>query len=131
MVIAARDTMSGLTAAHTLVRQYVCGYVPPAVQLLGVVVTADRPGRLDGALRRRRASVAALAENLWTVDYHTHTALHLTEDLPTWGLRTPPPEGRRVDPRIHVPPDATACARALADLITARLSRSTDEGERP
>lgn len=116
VVIAARATMRGLTAAHALLRQHHTGGVPAHLVVIGVVVTADRPGRVPAPIRLYREKVAALAEGrLWTVDYHDDVSTMLAEELPQWQIGDAPV--KRPDLRRSPPESVVAAAAAITTSI--------------
>ncbi|MBE7190860.1 MAG: hypothetical protein INR66_00075 [Gordonia polyisoprenivorans] len=114
VVIAARDTMQSLTAAHALLRQWAAHRAGSAV-LIGVVVTADRPRGGSPALRRFRSVVTSLAPRHWLIDYHPIVAETLVADLPVWEPGQPRPSRRT--PLTESPPQQAVDAGL--DIVTA------------
>ncbi|GAA0439029.1 hypothetical protein GCM10010357_70540 [Streptomyces luteireticuli] len=68
VVLVARSSVHGLTAAQQAARQWAAGAVPGAV-LLGLVVVADAPGRLPRPLRDLHRLVTGGVPRTWTVPW--------------------------------------------------------------
>ncbi|WP_342760386.1 DUF6668 family protein [Nocardia arthritidis] len=83
VVVVARETIVGITAAHDLLRQHACGLAGPST-VLGLVTVAARPGRLQSDIRRYRSVVAGLVEHSWRVNWHNEWLVTPIKDLPEW-----------------------------------------------
>lgn len=92
-VLVARSNLTGLLAAQVALRQWAQPAARPAVQLIGLVVVADAPGRLPKPLRDLALLVAGAAPAVWHMDW-----------VEAW----------RTDP-----PTLVNCPRAVRDLVTA------------
>lgn len=68
VVLVARTHAAGLQAAQLAARQWASG-VLPGVDLLGLVVVADAPGRLPGPLRDLLRLVEGGVPRTWTVPW--------------------------------------------------------------
>ncbi|MFD8242382.1 DUF6668 family protein [Streptomyces albidoflavus] len=67
VVLVARSSASGLAAAQMAAAQWASGAVP--VDLLGLAVVADAPGRLPGPLRDLVRLVGGGVPHLWRVPW--------------------------------------------------------------
>jgi hypothetical protein len=81
VLLVCRADMRGLTAARSALTQWVSG-AAPAVDLLGLAVLADAPGKTPKALRDFAAIVGGGAPRFWTLPW-----------VEAWrqGESTPPP----------------------------------------
>ena len=68
VVLVARSHAGGLRAAQTAATQWAAGLVPH-VELLGLVIVADAPGRLPRPLRDLAQLVAGGVPRTWTVPW--------------------------------------------------------------
>ena len=68
VVLTARSNMHGLRAAQNAATQWASGLVPN-VNLLGLVIVADAPGRLPRPLRDFAKIVAGGVPRMWTVPW--------------------------------------------------------------
>jgi hypothetical protein len=66
-VLLARTSATGLLAARAALRQWAAGDAP--VELAGLVLLADAPGRLPGPLRDLAALVAGGAPRCWSIPW--------------------------------------------------------------
>lgn len=83
VLIACRSTASGLDAAHSAVLQHCTGSVAPC-ELLGVVVTADAPGKMPKSLAQRVEVLEDLSK-VWLLPYVDEFRRTLVKDLAVWG----------------------------------------------
>jgi hypothetical protein len=67
VVLVARTHAHGLKAAQLAIRDWTAGGVP--VQLLGLVLIADAPGRLPHALRQLAGLIAGGAPAVWSLPW--------------------------------------------------------------
>lgn len=106
-VVVARTNVRGLTAAKTAAKQWASGLVPE-VQLLGLVLVADAPGRLPRPLRDLSRVVGGGYPRMWQLPWVE--SWRLGDPV---GLDSAPREVRRLvdDLRTLLPtgvsPDAT------------------------
>lgn len=68
VLLVCRADMRGLTAARNALTQWVSG-AAPEVELLGIAVLADAPGKTPKALRDFAAIVGGGAPRLWTLPW--------------------------------------------------------------
>lgn len=68
-VVVARTHAHGLLAAQQALQQWAASAAGPAVQLLGLVLVADAPGRLPAPLRDLAKVVAGGAPRVWEVSW--------------------------------------------------------------
>lgn len=68
MVLVARTSHTGLAAAQTALAQWAAGDTPP-VDLLGLVLSADAPGRIPRALRELTQLVGGGAPRAWQLPW--------------------------------------------------------------
>lgn len=67
-VIVARSHLAGLQAAQAAAQQWASGRVP-SVQLLGLIIVADAPGRLPRPLRELQQIISGGVPRTWTVPW--------------------------------------------------------------
>jgi hypothetical protein len=96
VVLVARSSANGLRAAQNAAQQWASGMVS-GVELLGLVVVADAPGKLPKSLRDRVRLVSGGVPRLWEIPW--------TEP---WRLGEPP--------SAHLPKECGPLARDLARL---------------
>ncbi|MFR9769376.1 hypothetical protein [Nocardia sp. SC052] len=70
VIVAARLCMPGLTAAADRLREWHAGLAPDGVQVIGLVLTAARPGQVPMVVRRYRSVVAQLVEHVYQIAWH-------------------------------------------------------------
>lgn len=81
-VLTARTSAAGLLAAQAALRQWAAG--DTAVELAGLVLLADAPGRLPGPLRELAGLVAGGAPRCWSIPWIEQWRLgepHVSRDL--------------------------------------------------
>lgn len=93
VVLVARSTARGLGAARNAAQQWASGTVT-GIDLLGLVVVADAPGRRPKVLRDRVQLVSGAVPRLWEIPW-----------VEPWRLGEP-----------HVPKECAALARDLTRL---------------
>lgn len=82
VVVTARSNARGLRAAQTAVTQWAAGLVP-YVELIGLAIIADAPGRLPRPLRDLAQVVSGGYPRVWTVPWIESWRLGQAPDLPT------------------------------------------------
>ncbi|MES4886060.1 DUF6668 family protein [Streptomyces sp. NPDC000349] len=97
VVLVARSTAHGLAAAQSAAQQWASRMVT-GIDLLGLVVVADAPGRRPRALRDRVSLVSGAVPRLWEIPW-----------VEAWRLGEP-----------HLPKECASLARDLT-----RLTQST------
>ncbi|WP_433709712.1 DUF6668 family protein [Nocardia sp. CA-084685] len=114
VVIAARLCMPGLTAAAERLREWHAGLAPDGVRVIGLVLTAMRPGRVPAIVRRYRTVVAGLVEHVYEIGWHDELVTCELTDLAQYLPYDPAPP-RRTSLRDAVPTDVH---RAGTHIIT-------------
>ncbi len=124
VVLVARETISGLTRAHDLLRQHHAGLAGPC-EVLGLVTVAARPGRIPVEIRRYRDVVGSLAGQVWQVPWHEDWTLVEPDQLPVWspGDAIPPQQRRRKSDPLE---EITADVRELGAGIVAAVQDALD-----
>ena len=69
VLLTARSNMHGLRAAQTAATQWAAGLVP-GVELMGLVIVHDAPGKLPRALRDRIQVVSGGVPRTWSVPWN-------------------------------------------------------------
>ncbi len=82
VVVTARSNMRGLRAAQVAATQWAAGLVPH-VQLVGLVVVADAPGRLPRPLRELTQVVSGGYPRTWSIPWIEIWRLGEAPDLST------------------------------------------------
>lgn len=128
VVVAARDCIPGLTAAAERLREWRSGLTPAGVSVVGLVVTAPRPGRVPAEVRRYRRIVADLVEGaVWSIAWHDELLSCDLDDLARYIPHDPPPP-RRAHPTRAVPADVHHAAAAITERIAATRHRTRSDG---
>jgi hypothetical protein len=94
VIVAARLCMPGLTAAADRLREWHAGLAPDGVQVIGLVLTAARPGRVPVVVRRYRSVVAELVERVYQIAWHDELLSCELTDLARYVPFDPPPSRR-------------------------------------
>lgn len=130
VVLVARETISGLTRAHDLLRQHHAGFAGPT-EVLGLITVAARPGRMAPEIRRYRDVVGSLAGHVWQVPWFEEWTLVESEVLPVWspgdGVAT---RKRRMDPLDEVPVEIGELGVDLVATIRASIDGTGDGQDR-
>ncbi|WP_433620907.1 DUF6668 family protein [Nocardia sp. CA-120079] len=114
VIIAARLCMPGLTAAAERLREWHAGLTPDGVEVIGLVLTAARPGKVPAVVRRYRAVVAELVADVYEIGWHDELVVCELTELAEYVPFDPPPP-RRSGLRDAVPADVH---RAGTQIIT-------------
>ncbi|MET8870560.1 hypothetical protein [Nocardia sp. NPDC004604] len=132
VVLVARETITGLTRAHDLLRQYHSDFAG-SCEVLGLITVAARPGRLPAEIRRYRDVVGSLAGQVWQIPWYEEWTLVEPEKLPIW---TPgdeiPPKKKKIDPLEEVPLEVRELGADIVAVVRENLDSSTsfEEGHR-
>ncbi|GGK39824.1 hypothetical protein [Nocardia camponoti] len=130
VVLVARETISGLTRAHDLLRQHHAG-LAGSVEVLGLLTVAARPGRMAPEIRRYRDVVGSLAGHVWQVPWFEEWTLVESAELPVWSPGDEPPSRkRRSDPFEEVPPEVGDLGIDLVAAVRERLRGESREDRR-
>lgn len=129
VVLVTEESVTALSRAQALVRQYATGGAGDAAQLLGVVTVARVPGRRPQQVRQRREVLAGLltqisggAASLWAVPFVAGLTTVETGELPVWSLGEPPTTKKRPAPREAVPPAVAELGTELIDAARAQVA---------
>lgn len=104
VVLVARETIGGLTAAHDALRQYHCGQAGPGrVILLGLITVAHQPGRVPAPIRRYLGVISDLLpkDGRWRIGWQPAWPLTPLDELPEWNPADSVPDKGR-DPLAGV-----------------------------
>ncbi|WP_147289145.1 hypothetical protein [Nocardia mexicana] len=125
VVIAARDCLPGLTAAADRLREWHAGLAPEGVIVIGLVLTAARPGRAPAAVRRYRRTIADLTDTVWAIGWHDELLACELDDLAHYTPFDPPPP-RRARLTQAVPADVHHTGTAITTRIAETRGRTTN-----
>lgn len=116
VVLAARNCMPGLVAAGTRLREWHSQLAPHGVVVIGLVLSAVRPGQMPGPVRRYREILAPLvAGAVYQIGWHDDLVeLEHREIAP---CQTPSTQ-RRMGSRTATTRDVGRIATQIADSIT-------------
>jgi len=130
VVLVARETISGLTRAHDLLRQHHAGLAGEC-EVLGLVTVAARPGRIPVEIRRYRDVVGSLAGVVWQLPWYEEWTLVEPDQLPVWSPSDPPPQQRKrkVDVLADVPHDVDELGAGIVALIREKVSTTSQYEE--
>lgn len=121
VIIAARLCMPGLTAAAERLREWHAGLTPDGVQVIGLVLTAARPGKAPAAVRRYRAVVAELVADIYEIGWHDELVVCELAELAEYVPFDPPPP-RRLGLRDAVPADVHRAGTQIITHLAATCS---------
>lgn len=131
VVLVARTSLVGLSAAQFALRQYATAGVPDGIELVGLVlIAASHRTKLSKAEQTKRRlitdGVTPLAPCVWDIKWHAELLGMTTADLPSWSVDDEAPAKRR--PRSlasGVTADLAAVGEALASYLTDSTSESS------
>ncbi|WP_306356588.1 MULTISPECIES: hypothetical protein [unclassified Nocardia] len=128
VVLVARETISGLSRAHDLLRQHLADLAGPC-EVLGLVTVAARPGRIPAEIRRYRDLVGSLAGQVWQVPWHEEWTLVEADQLPVWSPGDPLPQQRKrkSDPLHEVPLDIRELGAGIVAAVREALAEPDPE----
>lgn len=130
VLIAARLCMPGLTAAADRLRQWHAGLAPAGVEVIGLVLTAPRPGAVPAVVRRYRSVVTDLVESVYDIGWHDELVTTELTELAEFHPFDPPPP-RRTRLRTAVPADVhRAGSQILTRLAATHSPTATTDPER-
>ncbi|MEV0027926.1 hypothetical protein [Nocardia sp. NPDC050793] len=119
VLIAARLCMPGLTAAAQRLREYHAGLAPDGVTVIGLALTAARPGKLPAAVRRYRSVVTELAEAVYDIGWHDELVVRELAELAQYTPFDPPAPRRRTALTEAVPADVHAAGTQIITHLAA------------
>ncbi|MFD3706169.1 hypothetical protein ACFWUP_23770 [Nocardia sp. NPDC058658] len=117
VTIAARLCLPGLISCAERLREWRAELAPDGVVVVGVVLTAARPGKVPAAIRRYRTLIEDLAPAVWAIGWHEELLERELDELARFhpGDRPPP---RRAPLTSTVPADVHHVGTDLIDHIT-------------
>ncbi|WP_245671743.1 hypothetical protein [Nocardia amamiensis] len=131
VIVAARLCMPGLAAAAERLREWHAGLAPDGVQVIGLVLSAARPGGVPSVVRRYRAVVAELVENVYEIGWHDELVTRELADLAQY-LPFDPAPPRRSRLREAVPADVhRAGTQIVTHLAATRSIAAQQDSETP
>ncbi|WP_327097008.1 hypothetical protein OIE68_45315 [Nocardia vinacea] len=131
VIVAARLCMPGLTAAADRLREWHAGLTPDGVRVIGLVLSAMRPGRVPAIVRRYRAVVAGLVEHVYDIGWHDELVTCELTDLAQYLPYDPAPP-RRTSLRDAVPADVhRAGTHIITHLAATRSIAAQPDSETP
>lgn len=126
VVIAARLCLPGLVACADRLREWIVGAAPDGVEVIGVVLTAARPGSVPAAVRRYRANIADLTDLVWEIGWHNELVERELSELARFTpFTTAPP--RRSGLTETVPADVHRVGSELIAVLASSLKTATEE----
>lgn len=125
VVVAARLCLPGLVACADRLREWHVGTAPGGVEIVGVVLSAARPGRVPAPVRRYRAVVEDLAEQVWDIGWHDELIERELAELAEFSPFDPVPQ-RRARLTQAVPLDVHHVGSELIDAL-ARAAKNPIE----
>lgn len=121
VLVAARLCMPGLTAAAERLREWHAGLAPEGVEVIGLVLTAARPGKVPAVVRRYRAVVAELVAHVYEIGWHDELVVCELAELAQYVPFDPPPP-RRTRLRDAVPTDVHRTGTQIITHLAAARS---------
>ncbi len=131
VLVAARLCMPGLTAAADRLREWHAGLAAPGVEVIGLVLTAARPGGVPAVVRRYRSVVTELVDAVYEIGWHDELLATELTDLAEFAPFDPPPP-RRAGLRVAVPVDVYRVgSQILTGLAATRTAAARNDSETP
>ena len=124
VIVVAKETVEGLSAAHYLLRQHACGLAGGS-RLVGLVTVAVSDRRPVKEISRLLEVVQSLAPAHWKVGWNKHYASYPIKDLASWSPFDEPVDvkkAKKMPITAHVPvPVIDMCQKIMVD-ITAMIA---------
>ncbi|NUS43464.1 MAG: hypothetical protein HOQ24_07240 [Mycobacteriaceae bacterium] len=119
VVLAARECMPGLAAAATRLREWHAQLAPDGVVVVGLVLSAARPGRVPDPVRRYCDIVSPLvAGAIYRIGWHDDLVSLERGDLSPYDPSVPrPPARRRAGLASSAPRDVCRAAQQITQSI--------------
>lgn len=133
VVVAARLCLPGLIACAERLREWHVGTAPDGVDIVGVVLTAARPGRIPAPVRRYRAVIEDLTGVVWEIGWHDELVERELSELAVFTPSDPEPP-RRSRLSAAVPADVHRAGSELIDVVARALkgpTRTQDSENKP
>ncbi|MEV0853812.1 hypothetical protein [Nocardia fluminea] len=125
VVVAARLCLPGLVACADRLREWHAGATPDGVEVVGVVLSAARPGRVPAPVRRYRAVIEDLADLVWEIGWHDELIERELSELAEFTPFDPAPQRRARLPQA-VPLDVHHAGSELIEAL-ARAAKDSIE----
>ena len=125
VVIAARLCIPGLVAAAERLREWHAGLAPTGVRVIGLVLTAARPGAVPKVVRRYRSVVAELVREVHEIAWHDELLATELPDLARYRPYDPVPP-RRARLSEAVPADVHRVGAAIFTHLAASAAADID-----
>ncbi|WP_107657536.1 P-loop NTPase family protein [Nocardia suismassiliense] len=130
VVVAARLCMPGLTAAAERLREWHAGYAPDGVTVIGLALTAARPGSVPAEVRRFRSVVSGLVDEVYEIGWHDELVVLDLADLAQYSPLTAAPERRRKSRLTEtVPLDVYRAGAGIISRLAASQSAAQQDSE--
>ncbi|MFD3595176.1 hypothetical protein ACFWU5_20835 [Nocardia sp. NPDC058640] len=126
VVVSARLCLPGLIACAERLREWHAGLAPDGVEVVGVVLSAARPGRVPGSVRRYRAVIEDLTEVVWEIGWHDELVERELTELAEFFPFDPAPSRRRHVTEA-VPADVHSAGSELVDVLTHLMKSPRDQ----
>ncbi|MBC7299401.1 MULTISPECIES: hypothetical protein [Nocardia] len=126
VVVAARLCLPGLVACADRLREWHVGTAPDGVEIVGVVLSAARPGRVPASVRRYRAVVEDLVEHVWDIGWHDELIERELAELAEFTPFDPVPR-RRARLTQAVPLDVHHVGSELIDALARAAKNLIDQ----
>ncbi|WP_157186609.1 hypothetical protein [Nocardia jiangxiensis] len=130
VVLAARNSMSGLVAAATRLREWHAQLAPPGVVVVGLVLIPARPGRTPAPVGRFQDIVAPLvAKAVYPIGWYDDLLTLERNELARFEQSAPlPHRGRRTDLTAAVPREVCCTASQIAESIAELQTTGVFQG---
>ncbi|WP_109527681.1 MULTISPECIES: hypothetical protein [Nocardia] len=119
VIVAARMCIPGLAAAAERLREWHAGLAPDGVTVIGLALTAARPGKVPVAVRRYRSVIAELVDVVYEIGWHDELVVTELVDLAQFTPFDPAPARRRVRLREAVPADVHSAGHQIITRLAA------------
>lgn len=126
VLIAARLCIPGLTAAAERLREWHAGLAPDGVLVIGLVLTAARPGKVPAAVRRYHSVVAELVDQVHQIGWHDELTVRELNELAEFTPFDPAPK-RRTPLTAAVPADVHRAGTRIIAHLSATHTRAAEQ----
>lgn len=129
VVLVAEESVTALSRAHLLVRQYASGGSGPSAHLLGVITVSRVPGRRPQQVRQRRDLLAGLLAqisggegSMWSIPFVAGLNTVEISELAVWALGDPATTKKKPGLREAVPVAVADVATEIIDTARDRVA---------
>ncbi|MFI6041963.1 hypothetical protein ACIA8C_10030 [Nocardia sp. NPDC051321] len=129
VLVAARLCMPGLTAAAERLREWHAGYAPDGVTVIGLVLTAARPGTVPAAVRRYRSVVAELTDDVYYIGWHDELVVLDLAEIARYSPFDPAPARRKSRLTEAVPLDVHRAGAHIISRLAASHAATQHDSE--